>query len=178
MPAIRRSGFTLIELIAGLALVGFLFASMLMLVDQLRDGRDRLLAQARRDNRVANGLRVLHALIARVEAGADTTERFTGGALGASFVTWCDVPGGWLERCRADLFTERSADSAFLRAVLSTGERLELISTAGTAGIRYFDATSNDPQWVSSWGRSTALPAAVEFDYGSDTTVVRAGGRG
>jgi prepilin-type N-terminal cleavage/methylation domain-containing protein len=177
MPAVKRRGFTIIELLAGLAIVGFLFGSMLLLVDQLRDGRDRLLAQSRRDNSVANGMHVLRDLFARAEAGADATGRFTGDTLSASFATWCDVPGGWLERCSASLLVVSVDDSTVMRAQLSTGERFILIAAHEPLALRYFEPLAGG-SWVMSWGASAALPAAVEVVVGRDTVVMRVGGRG
>lgn len=178
----ERRGFTLIELIAGLALAGVVFTSMVLLIDQLRDGRDRLLERARIDNRASNGAELMRLLVARAEAGGDPTQLFTGSDGGAQFRSWCEAPSGWLERCNARLFVERgvgaSEDSSFVRADLSTGERLTLLATHGSVVFRYFEAIAGRTRWVSVWRAGSTLPSAVAVITGRDTVVMAAGGRG
>src|SRR5688572_1142570 len=137
MQRADRRGFTLIELIAGLALAGGVFTLMLLLVDQLRDGRDRLLDGARRDNRAANGAELLRLLVARAELEGGPSERFIGTERGVQFRSWCDVPGGWLEQCMVRVFAAQTGDSSFVGADLSTGERLTLIATVDDIAFRY-----------------------------------------
>jgi prepilin-type N-terminal cleavage/methylation domain-containing protein len=173
-----RRGFTLIELIAGLALAGVVFMSMLMFVDQLRDGRDRLLENARRENKFSNGQRMLRSLLANAIASGDTLDRFIGDAGGASFLTWCAVPGGWMERCRAILKIETDDDSTFVITELSTGARTPLVGTTSPIRFEYFDATQTEAEWQTSWGNSSAVPSAVAVITPLDTIVVRVGGRG
>lgn len=173
-----RPGFTLIELIAGLALAGIVFMSMLMFVDQLRDGRDRLLENARRENKSSNGQRLLHSLLANAIASGDTLDRFIGDADGASFLTWCAVPGGWMERCRALLRIESTEDSVFVSTELSTGARTVLIGSTSRVKFQYFDATQTESEWRPTWGNSSAVPSAVAIIRSRDTIVVRVGGRG
>jgi hypothetical protein len=82
-----------------------------------------------------------------------------------------------LERCRATFALERALDTTVVRALLSTGERLDLVRARGTISFRYFDPT---PQggWVTAWGNSGTLPAAMAIITPRDTSVTRAGGRG
>jgi prepilin-type N-terminal cleavage/methylation domain-containing protein len=174
----ERRGFTLIELIAGLALAGVVFISMILLIDQLRDGRDRLLERARYDNRNANGAEFLRVLVARAEASGDSARRFLGSGDGAQFRSWCETPGAWLEPCAVQLFIERSADSSFVRAQLSTGEHVTLVSTRGDAAFRYFVAVAGETVWSATWRTGSTLPAAVALIADTDTLVMTAGGRG
>ncbi|HKS04929.1 MAG TPA: prepilin-type N-terminal cleavage/methylation domain-containing protein [Gemmatimonadaceae bacterium] len=174
----NRRGFTLIELIAGLALAGVVFVSVLALIDQLRDGRDRLLSIARRDNARANGIHVLRSLVASAEVRANDSERFTGDARSMRFASWCNAPGGWLDRCHVALRVDLSNDSAFVRASLFPGDTVVLVAAPERIAFRYFDATPVEPKWNSVWSAETTLPAAVGIVIGADTLIVRAGGRG
>jgi prepilin-type N-terminal cleavage/methylation domain-containing protein len=177
MPRAERRGFTLIEVIVGLALAGVVFTSTLLLVDQLRDGRDRLLEGARRDNRAANGAELLRVLVARAELSGGPIERFIGTDSAVQFRSWCDVPGGWLERCVVRVFAVRARDSSFVNADLSTGERLILMATVEDVAFRYFDAVGYG-RWATESSSSMTLPAAVAVIVGRDTVVMTAGGRG
>jgi hypothetical protein len=182
-----RFGFTLIELTAGLALAALVFLGMRTLLVQLADAGDRIDREAAAANARANGERLLAALVGRVSVIGDSASafdfpghvRFTGDASHASFESWCETPSGWLERCRVRLTLATRGDSTIVDARLSTGDSIALVAVSGAAHFIYADLTARDDIWVTSWGSSIAIPAAVGIvvEAGRDTMVLPAAGR-
>jgi prepilin-type N-terminal cleavage/methylation domain-containing protein len=173
----RRSGFTIIELSIGLALSGLVFTGILMLLDQLADSRARFIHEADVENTVANGERILRTMIERAEAGGDSTERFVGDDRAATFVSWCDVPRGWPERCRVALILAPGTDTSTVQIALSSRDTVMVARIGGTSRLRYLNTSQSPPAWVVAWGTSIALPAAVAIVTERDTVILRAGGR-
>lgn len=172
----RRPGFTLLELVAALSLTGFALLGAWRLLDQLADGRDRLVRERTSDAQQSNGVRLLRALVSRAESGSDSTMSFTGNVDGASFTSWCEAPGGWLERCRVSLVVAVTRDSSAIMGRIDDGAALPLWRGRGRAAFRYFSATARDGRWWDVWGTSIAAPAAVGVVVDRDTLVLRVGG--
>jgi prepilin-type N-terminal cleavage/methylation domain-containing protein len=173
-----RGGFTLIELMLALALAGLVFIGILLLLNQLSDARSRFAQEAFRSDSRANGARVLRTLIERAVPRNDLVDHFVGDESEVEFASWCDVAAGWTEPCRVRLSVTQSPDSGVIRADLSTGEKLQLAGWSGSVEFRYFAAVAGADQWIRAWTSNVTVPAAFGVVNGSDTVVVRAGGRG
>src|SRR4051794_32365138 len=124
-------GFTLIEVMIALALSGMVLLGGSMLLVQTTDTRDRIAQQALEGDETYNGARLLRALVRNAQTTTDSTERFTGDARAASFVTECQTPGGWLERCRVQLLIDQRRDNAVVIGELRAGETIALLRFAG-----------------------------------------------
>lgn len=168
----------LIELVAGLAIVGILFLGMRVLLDQLGDSRDRFVREAHRADDAANATRLLRDLVHNAEAGTDSANRFTGGDHDASFISWCRAPGGWLERCHVALRLIPVGDSTVMTASLPGIGAFVLWRGGGDARFLYYTPSVPDDTWVSVWGRSIALPSAIGVATDKYLVVLGAGGRG
>ena len=175
----RRSpaGFTLMELIAGLAIVGMLLLGCWLLLRQLEDAQQRFANEARQGDAAGNGLWTLRTLVRSAEAGADSASRFVGDNRQAEFNTWCEVAGGWLEPCRAILTLIPFGDSTLLEARLSNVGTYDLWRGPGRAAFLYFTPSVPDDTWVSVWGASISVPAAVGVATDQYLMVLTAGGR-
>jgi prepilin-type N-terminal cleavage/methylation domain-containing protein len=172
-----RSGFTLVELMAALSLAALVFIGVHELIDQLGMAGEHIVGEATREDERANGVRLLIALVGRAEPPTDSAERFAGDETRASFATWCEVPGGWLERCRVQLALTVDGDTTSVRAALPTGNQLSLLDVTGAAHLTYLDPKSRDESWTRSWGPSFTLPAALGIVAERDTVFLPAAGR-
>ena len=170
-----RAGFTLVEVVAGLTLVGLVLAGIWALLESTSDGRDRIAREAEGADRLANGERLLTSLFANAELSTDSVNRFVGDEVLATFNTKCVVPQGWREACRVQL---RVSDAPNGRDVAWIGGVVPLVLRHFDAHVelRYIGVVGAEEQWVNQWGTSIALPAAIALVGAGDTIVV--GGRG
>jgi prepilin-type N-terminal cleavage/methylation domain-containing protein len=166
-----RGGFTLVELLAALAVSGLALLGGILLLDQLTDSTTRITRRGLAVAREANGLRVLRQLLLDAQVSADSSDRFRGDARATDFSSMCQHPGGWRERCRASLSIDRRADSSVAIAMLPRGEFLELARWPGEATLRYFDVLARDSMWTDRWAPSITMPAAIGIVVGTDTLV-------
>src|SRR5262245_22704695 len=102
-PRTGRLAFTLLEVMAALALTGLVLIGCWRLLAQLADSRDRIGVEFQSAARRANGVRVIRALLERAETSFDSTRQPAGAKAEVRFHSWCDVPSGWLERCDVTL---------------------------------------------------------------------------
>ena len=172
-----RSGFTLVELMAALSLASLVFIGVHQLIDALGIAGEQIVGQAQQEDERANGVRLLIDLVGRAEPPSDSAERFAGDETRASFATWCEAPGGWLERCRVQLDLTVVGDTTAVRATLPAGNQLSLLHVTGIAHLAYRDPTSRDESWTKSWGPSFTLPSALGIVAGRDTVFLPASGR-
>jgi prepilin-type N-terminal cleavage/methylation domain-containing protein len=174
-PRPERSGFTLIEVAAALALSGLALLGAILLVDQLHDSHVRLARRAEETARVANGARLLRRVLFDAEAGADSTQWFHGDEGSARFLSWCEMPSGWLERCGVMLALDRRIDSTAINATFSTGETITLAMQSGGSRLRYLDR-GDEATWISRWTASVVMPAAISVVGPADSLIVAVGG--
>jgi prepilin-type N-terminal cleavage/methylation domain-containing protein len=176
---VRRSGFTLIELIVAITISGIVLLGARALWESLAQSVDRLRGQATVAERRANGERLLRSLVGRLEVGTDQSHEFAGDARHASFTTWCDMPAGWQERCAVDLAIEPdSANTLRLVARLSTGEVIALQRGFRTGALRYLNDPIGGGIWFRIWGHGITAPLAIGVITDGDTAIVRIGERG
>jgi prepilin-type N-terminal cleavage/methylation domain-containing protein len=167
-------GFTLVELIAALAIIGFVMLGGMLLLDQLGDSAERIAHTGKLAAREGNGARMLHRLLADVSTNADTTKPFRGDEHSVELWSLCDVPGGWAESCHVSLAIDERADSSAVLAQLSTGGSVSLRRQRGLAVFRYYDPTS-DTLWARQWTSHVTLPIAVALIVERDTIVLPVG---
>ena len=166
------------ELMAGLAITGMLFVGLHSLLDQLGDSRVRFTDEARRADATANASRMLHDLVHDAQAGTDSIDRFSGDDRVAAFLSWCRMPGGWLERCHVQLELVPFGDSTAMLGTIEHVGNFRMWTGRGDAHFLYFTPSMPDDTWVSSWGRSISAPAAIGVGTDTYLMVLGAGGRG
>jgi prepilin-type N-terminal cleavage/methylation domain-containing protein len=175
----RRSGFTLIELMVAITISGVVLLGSRALWESLAGSVDRLRTQAAIAARDANGERLLRSLVGRLEVGTDRSREFAGDPQHATFTTWCDVPAGWQERCEAVLAIEPdSVGTLRLVARLSTGEVIVLERGFQTGVLRYLNDPIGGGIWFRIWGHGITAPLAIGVITDGDTAIVRIGERG
>lgn len=176
----RRSAFTLVELMVAITLSGIVLLGARALWESLAGSTDRLRARASADAGVANGERLLRSLVGRLEVGTDGAQEFAGDEREARFTTWCDMPAGWQERCNAMLGIEPDSNGQSLRLVahLSTGEVITLQRGFARGALRYLNDPIGGGVWFRIWGHGITAPLAIGVITDGDTAIVRIGERG
>ncbi|HSY80328.1 MAG TPA: prepilin-type N-terminal cleavage/methylation domain-containing protein [Gemmatimonadaceae bacterium] len=175
----RRSAFTLIELVVAITLSGIVLLGARALWESLAASLDRLRAHATADTRSVNGERLLRSLMGRLEIGTDQSREFAGDEHQVQFTTWCDMPAGWQERCDAVIGIEPDTGTGLaLVAHLSTGEVIALQRGFTTGALRYLNDPIGGGVWFRIWGHGITAPLAIGVVTDGDTAIVRIGERG
>lgn len=176
MPLRSTKGFTLIELIAALSVMGFAMLGGVMLLDQLGDSAERIKHDAMLAAREGNGARLLRRVLADASTNSDSIKRFRGDEHGVEFWSRCDVSGGWAEVCRVSLAIDERADSSAILADLSTGGSFSVRRQRGSAEFRYYHSSSgSDSAWMKTWSSNSTLPIAIGLLVPGDTVVFPVG---
>jgi prepilin-type N-terminal cleavage/methylation domain-containing protein len=168
--------FTLVELLAALAISGLALAGATALLDQLGDGSARIARESMRTSREGNGARLLERVLIDATANTDSTKRFRGDENSLELWTLCDAPGGWREECRVTLSIDRIVDSTVVLAGVPGNTSLSVLRRAGTASFRYFrPAIGSDTTWATQWSSNASLPVAIGLVTGGDTIILPVG---
>jgi hypothetical protein len=163
---------TLLELVIALAISGFAILGGVVLLDQLTDSGKRITEDSMRDATAGNGDRLLRRFLIDGQATTDTALRFRGNEHTASYLSLCDTPSGWSERCRVMLSIDSLPDTSAVIAETDRGERFEVRRVFGVARFRYLDlAAQRDSLWVREWATSIAPPRAIALVVNVDTVV-------
>jgi hypothetical protein len=167
----RFAGFTVVEVLAAIALAGVVVSGGALLLGQLDDEANRIANETATVSRYGNGERLFRALLRNAEPSTDTVDRFRGDEYSAAWRSWCERPSGWMERCSASLSIDRRPDSSALLVTLSTGEELVLAVHSGHVELRYLDLLARHSTWVRFWDRTITLPTAIALVRDRDTLV-------
>lgn len=182
MPRVdrRRSvGFTLIEVIVALVIGGgaiLLAASMLTATsDQTRFVGERVrAADASRGSE-----RLLRRLVGQMTWSRSSEPAARGTSRSLRFVSWCDVPRGWQERCVVEVELPEAPDSSDGVTVrLSTGDDLTLLAGHRVTGLLYLGRVERGGLWNDRWTDGASLPPALGLIVDGDTLTMRIGERG
>lgn len=174
-----RRGFTLIELLAAMTLAGATVVTVALFINQLDVTRRAIERTSIRLDGSANGERVLRELVERTEIGLESARQFSGDPTNLVTPTWCDAPGGWLERCMVRIALDHRRDSTAVDAQFEDNSQIELVVLPGVATLAYMGRGLSGTTWITTWGRGIVPPAAIGLiRQGADTVVVRIGERG
>lgn len=174
----QRTGFTLLEILVAITIAAMTVLTARALLEELADDAQAIVRQAAESDEDANAERVLRELIRRLEIGTDDSTRFTGHERIARFTSWCEVPRGWLERCKVTLAVETRGREPVLAAALSTGELLMLRRGFTSGQLRFLGDAGRGGTWFRSWGESITAPLAIGVVLDADTLILRIGERG
>ncbi len=174
----NRGGFTLLELMVALALSAGVLLGARAMLEALADDADRISTAAAQTDADANAEQTLRGLIGQIEVGPSDSAEFAGSPDAARFTTWCDMPGGWQERCRVVLAVEVQRGVVVLAAHREDGSTVVLRRGARTGAFRYLSSAANGGQWLPRWGAGTTAPLAIGILFDDDTLVARIGERG
>jgi prepilin-type N-terminal cleavage/methylation domain-containing protein len=175
-----RTGFTLVEVMVALVVMGVVLVGARAMLGQIADDADRITAASAEADRAANADGLLRTIAGRLEVVPVPGQeiRFEGEPQGARFHSWCEVPDGWLERCEVSLgFIELEGEKV-LALRLSTGELVPLRRGFQSGEMTYLRDAATGGAWIRSWGASITAPLAFGIVVDGDTTIVRIGERG
>jgi len=145
---------------------------------QLSDAMDTLRRQERqRDDRV-NEVRELLDFRGRLEVGAGDSLEFVGLPREARFASWCEVPGGWLERCVVALGLVQRGDTSEVWEQVQSRRPVVVHRGTGPAFFLYLNSAASGGQWFSRWDVELTAPLALGMVVGVDTTIVSLGAGG
>jgi prepilin-type N-terminal cleavage/methylation domain-containing protein len=181
-----RRGFTLVELMVALVVTGIVLIGARSMVEVLADATRRTLHAAHDADRVADADQLLRTLLARLDVGAASDQRFGGDERSVHFTTWCDTPGGWLERCDASIAFELHGDTTCLVAHLAPSDphgdvglgQVRLATGFRHGALRYLNDRRAGGQWFLGWSDGVSAPLAIGVVLDGDTSIVRIGERG
>lgn len=176
----KRAGFTLVEVMVALVVIGVVVVGARTVLGQVADSADRIAAAASEADRDANADRLLRAVVGRLELvpGTGPESRFEGEPNGARFRSWCEVPDGWLERCDVALGFVTVQGDAVLGLRLAGADPLVIRRGFRSGELLYLRDGGGGGDWVARWGASITAPLAIGVVVDGDTTIVRIGERG
>lgn len=174
----RRGGFTLIEVIVAMTISAMILVGARSMLGEVGDDALRITLDAEIQDRDANAERSFRALVSRIELGTGSGSEFAGDPSRASFSTWCDVPAGWVERCRATISVEGAEGKLSIVARPSIGAPIVLRGGLRAGALRYLLSADGGGSWLTVWGAGITAPLAIGVIAGSDTLIVPIGDRG
>ena len=180
MRATDRRGFTLLELSVALLVGVTVIAGARVTLAVMVDHAQAMSVEGAATAKEANGERLLRQLVLHAEAGADPSATFGGTAQGVEFHTWCVTHQGWSERCIVALTLDRDenrAERRVLRAWLPDEETLQLLEVEAPARFAFLEDPAHGGRWSATWGPSASAPRALGVFSGTDTLILRVGGR-
>jgi hypothetical protein len=164
--------------VVALAVTGVVILGARAVLAQLGDEGARMAATAAADDREANAGQLVRDLLGRAEAPGQGGQGFVGDPRAVRFVTRCDVPAGWQERCQAEIGVVEVNGVPTVGLTLSTGEAVVLRRGFGRAVLRYLYDPGNGGTWVSRWSSAFSLPWAVGIEVDGELTILPIGERG
>jgi hypothetical protein len=166
---------TLIEIVAAIAISGFVIATGAALLDQVNDAGVRIASDATATAREGNGRRLFRELLAHAESSVDTNDRFRGDSGSAAYLTRCPNVSGWTQPCHVQLAMDHHGDSTDVVAVFGDRREITLHAQAKRAEFRFLELARSDSMWASVWTTSAMLPDAIAIVAGTDTVIFPVG---
>src|SRR5687768_3362934 len=105
----RRAGFTLLEVGVALAIALTLLVTARAMISAIGRANDQLTAVAQCADEDANAERLMRSLVGAIEVDTAQATYFGGDQTEMDFTSWCEMPSGWLERCRVRLQFDSTA---------------------------------------------------------------------
>jgi prepilin-type N-terminal cleavage/methylation domain-containing protein len=175
-----RAGFTLVEVMVALVVMGVVVAGARVVLGQLADDAVRIAAAGAEADREANAERLLRETAGRLEMSSTPGReaRFEGHPRAARFRSWCEVPDGWLERCDVSLGFIQVDGEPVLALRTAGGEPVALRRGFRSGELLYLRDAGDGGAWIHRWGASITAPVALGVVIDGDTAIVRVGERG
>lgn len=157
MRARSRAGFTLIELVVALLVVGIVVSLTHQVFAVVTEGAQAIEASRLALDRGANARRWMEGAWLSLEVGGEAGT-FEGHRASADFTTWTMAPGGWFERERVRLEVRDS------QLVARAGGQAMLLATpVEEASFDYLLTPGEASQWVNEWVSPASAPLAVRI---------------
>src|SRR5260370_40495571 len=154
----RRSGFTLIEVLVALTIGGVVLLAAEGIFSGVASGSRQLMAARERLDREANGRRWLKSAFLSLEVGQASVGGFEGRVDRLRFSAWQLAPGGWYERRQIELSRVNG------RLLASLGDApLVLGDSVADVAFEYLIEPGVASRWVREWISPVSAPLAVRI---------------
>ncbi len=170
-----RPGFTVVELVAALALGSVLLLTARAALAVLGDSRAAVASAATTLTHDGTGHRRLRETFLMTEAAEAGARPFFGDARSAAFRSRCRSAGGWIEPCDVSLQIVEDVGTSTVRLTLGHLSQ-DVMRGRGALRFRYLDGGTGVPGWRENWGVSIARPIAVAVVGPRDTVIYRGAG--
>lgn len=172
------NGFTLVEVVVALAVGAMVVLAAHAMLGQAGDGAERIGLAAAEGDRDGNAETLARDMVARAEVRYGAADPFVGAPNGARWTSWCEVPAGWLEPCRASLGVIQVAGRNVL-ALSLPHDQVVVVRRGFRAGeLLYLRDMAGGGTWLREWRSAVAAPLAVGVVMDGDTLILRIGERG
>lgn len=153
-----RLGFTLIEVLTALAVIGVVALLSHRLLGVVVDGVKQLDQARIEQDRKENGRRWLRSAFLSLEAG-DSAGGFEGRSQRVSFTSWIEQASGWYEQRRVSL--EQRNDRVV--ALISDRPALILADSAVDLRFDYLLEPGANTKWAGQWVSPLSAPLAIRI---------------
>jgi prepilin-type N-terminal cleavage/methylation domain-containing protein len=181
-PLSARPGFTLLEVLIALAIVGIAISGAAAALIGLTDQTARVADRARVVERAANAEWMVRTIATQFDRG-DAAESLEGGAESVTFASWCPIAPPDLEPCTTEIRAPSTGWGWFTLHMHRKNQSADRdpwtvqlwFVEHGT--LRYLETASHGGVWRDVWSGITA-PVALGIIMDGDTIVLRLGGDG
>jgi prepilin-type N-terminal cleavage/methylation domain-containing protein len=174
----NASGFTLIEVMVALVVSAIVLLGARAMLGAVGDAAARVSAEGARLDMNANAEHALRALVRNLDLGFANEAVFAGDARQVTFVSWCDTPSGWQERCRIAIAIEKREGGDALVVRAARGDAIVVRDSVRNGSLRYLTTVYGGGEWIRTWGAGITAPLAIGIILDADTLIVPIGERG
>jgi prepilin-type N-terminal cleavage/methylation domain-containing protein len=172
------SGFTLIEVMAALVVSAIVLLGARAMLGAVGDAAARVSAEGARLDTNANAEHALRAMVGNLDLGFANEAVFAGDARQVTFVSWCDKPSGWQERCKVAITIEKREGGDALVVRTARSEAIVVRDRVRSGSLRYLTSVYGGGEWIRTWGAGITAPLAIGIVLDADTLIVPIGERG
>jgi prepilin-type N-terminal cleavage/methylation domain-containing protein len=172
------AGFTLIEVMVSLVVSAIVLLGARAMLGEVGDAAARISAESARLDTNANAERALRVLVRNLDLGYSNEAVFAGDVRRVTFVSWCDTPSGWQERCKVALTIEKRQGGDALVVQTSRSDAIIVRDRVRNGSLRYLTTVYGGGEWIRTWGAGITAPLAIGIILDSDTLIVPIGERG
>jgi prepilin-type N-terminal cleavage/methylation domain-containing protein len=171
-------GFTLIEVMVALVVSAIVLLGARAMLGEVGDAAARISVESGRLDTNANADHALRALVRNLDLGYANEAVFAGELRQVTFVSWCDTPNGWQERCKVEITIEKREGGDALVVQTSRSGAIVVRDRVRNGSLRYLTTVYGGGEWIRSWGAGITAPLAIGIILDSDTLIVPIGERG
>ena len=172
------AGFTLVEVMVALVVSAIVLLGARAMLGEVGDAAVRISSESARLDTNANAEHALRVLVRNLDLGYANDAVFAGDVRQVTFVSWCDTPSGWQERCKVALTIEKRQGGDALVVQTSRSNAIIVRDRVRNGSLRYLTTVYRGGEWIRTWGAGITAPLAIGIILDSDTLIVPIGERG
>lgn len=177
----RRAGFTLFELMVGLAVIGLVLLVAHAILSEAAASGARLGAEAERLAARGRAVEWLRGAVGSLQVGQAEDDSFDGFSDSVAFSSRLETALGWSELRRVGL----AVSGRRLLARLDGGDSVVLADSVVGLQVQYLLTTGAESEWLRGWRSPATAPLALRLIVGragsgpprADTLLLRVGPR-